>query len=122
SVYQQELTVAGRVTDNLNTPLAGVSIALKGNDRIVTSTDENGLYVLRVPNDQSVIVVSYVGFETQEILVGGQSELDVVLEKSDAEIDEVVVVAFGSQRKKELVGSMTTINPSELRVPSSNLT
>lgn len=122
SVYQQELTVAGRVTDNLNTPLAGVSIALKGNDRIVTSTDENGLYVLRVPNDQSVIVVSYIGFETQEILVGGQSELDVVLEKSDAEIDEVVVVAFGSQRKKELVGSMTTINPSELRVPSSNLT
>src|SRR5690606_26635386 len=122
SVYQQELTVAGRVTDSLNTPLAGVSIALKGDERVATSTDENGLYVLRVPNDQAVIVVSYVGFVTQEILVGGQAELDVVLERSDEEIDEVVVVAFGSQRKRELVGSMSTVNPSELRVPSSNLT
>src|SRR5690606_6133797 len=74
------------------------------------------------PNENATLVISYVGFVSQEIVVGSAREINIVLEKSDKEIDEVVVVAFGSQRKKELVGAMTTINPSELRVPSSNLT
>ncbi len=122
SARQQEFAVAGRVTDSTGVAIVGASVALKESDRISTSTDENGMYVIRVPNTLSILVISYVGFESQEITVGDTREINVMLKKSDAEIDEVVVVAFGSQRKKELVGAMTTVNPSELRVPSSNLT
>lgn len=118
----QELTIVGRVTDSLGAAVAGVSVVLKEDNKISTSTDERGMYVIKVPNHQSTLIFSFIGFQSQEQVVATRKEIDIVLNKSESEIDEVVVVAFGSQRKKELVGAMTTINPSELKVPSSNLT
>src|SRR3546814_4677876 len=63
-----------------------------------------------------------IGFNTQEIPVGEKTVIDVTLLLSFDQLDDVVVVAFGTQKKKEVVGAVTTINPSELKVPSSNLT
>ncbi|MBD1421493.1 TonB-dependent receptor [Sphingobacterium chuzhouense] len=119
-VYQEQVRVNGLVVDSLGSPLSGVSVAMKNNSRVGTTTDLNGRYVLEVPSD-AVLVFSMVGYDSQEIAVKGKSVMDVVLNYATSGLEDVVVVAFGTQKKKEVVGAITTINPSELRVPSSNL-
>ena len=113
--------VTGSVKSEANEPLSGVSITLKSNERIGTITDPNGKFVLDLP-DSAVLIFSLVGYKTTELTVGDHSQLDVVMEEGDAKMDEVVIVAYGTQKKKEVVGAVTSINPSELKVPSSNLT
>src|SRR5690606_4349090 len=93
----------------------------KGNTRIGTTTDLNGRYVLEVPSD-AILVFSMIGFTTSEVSVVNKTVIDVKLEMSSSNLEDVVVVAFGTQKKKEVVGAVTTINPSELKIPSSNLT
>lgn len=114
--------VMGRVTDSLGTTLPGVSISLKGRPEVGTSTDTDGMYVLTVPDENAVLVVAMMGFATREVTVNGRKEINIVLSESNIALDEAVVVAFGTQKRKEMVGSVTSLNPSELRVPSSNLT
>lgn len=121
TMQQEPITVNGLVTDSLGTPLSGVSVAVKDNSRIGTTTDLNGRYVLEVPKD-AVLIFSMVGYNRQEIMLGNRSVLNVKMHYADSDIDEVVVVAYGTQKKSEVVGAMTTINPDELRIPSSNLT
>lgn len=120
--YGQEQTIVGKVTDTAGTALAGVSIMLKDNARIGSSTDADGLYVLQIPSLTGELVFSFVGFEPQEISIGNRKEINVTLQPSSDELDEAVVVAFGTQKRREMVGSVTSINPTELKVPSSNLT
>ncbi len=121
----QSKEVRGIVTDSLGTPLSGVSVIVKGTVNIGTQTDVNGRYILEIPNAgerEHILVFSLVGYSSTEKLIGTNSVIDVTLNEDSSEIDEVVVVAFGKQKKSELVGSVTSLNPSELRVPSSNLT
>lgn len=120
SIRQQKM-INGLVVDTGGVSLPGVSVAVKGNSQLGTTTDLNGRYVLQVP-ENTVLVFSMIGFDTQEIPVESQSVIDVVMQTSTSELSDVVVVAFGTQKKQDLVGSVTTINPSELKVPSSNLT
>src|SRR5690606_5646145 len=87
-----------------------------------TSTDLYGAYSITVPTGDIILVFSRVGFITQEISAQGKTEMSPVLIEEDRDLEEVVVVAYGTQKKKEVVGAMTSINPSELRIPSSNLT
>ncbi|TCD00243.1 SusC/RagA family TonB-linked outer membrane protein [Pedobacter psychroterrae] len=112
--------VKGTVRDSTGV-IPGVSVAVKGT-RIGTTTDQNGKYILDVPEANAVLVFSMVGFETQEIAVNGKETIDVTMVSSDKGLDEVVVVAFGKQKKTDMVGSVTSIKPSDLKVPSSNLT
>src|SRR5690606_7337277 len=70
----------------------------------------------------TTLVFSMVGFDPQEIVIGNQTSIDVTLQVSSTQLDEAVVVAFGTQKRTDLIGSVTSINPSELKVPSSNLT
>src|SRR5690606_15227848 len=118
---QEEIRVNGLVVDSTGAPLTGVSVVVKGSPIIGTTTDLNGRYVLEVP-EGAVLVFSMIGFATQEIPVGEKTIIDVTLLLSLDQLDNVVVVAFGTQKKKEVVGAVTTITPSELKVPSSNLT
>ena len=114
------IDVRGTVRDSVGV-VPGVSVSLKGT-KIGTTTDQNGKYVLDLPNSVGTLVFSMVGFHSQEVPIAGRSVVDVVLKSSDTGLDEVVVVAFGKQKKTDLVGSVTSIKPSELKVPSSNLT
>src|SRR5690606_22191527 len=93
---------------------------VKDKSNVGTTTDLNGRYVLEVSSD-AVLIFSMVGFDSQEIAVKGKSVVDVALNYATSGLEDVVVVAFGTQKKKEVVGAITTINPGELRVPSSNL-
>jgi TonB-linked SusC/RagA family outer membrane protein len=85
-------------------------------------TDFDGGYTLKVPSENSVLEFSFVGFITKTIELDGRSEINIALVTNEESLGEVVVVGFGTQKKSDLVGSVATINPSELRAPSSNLT
>lgn len=113
--------IRGTVRDTVG-PLPGVSIAVKGKTQIGTTTDLNGKYILDVVDESAVVVFSMVGFVTQEIPVRGKSVINVTLKPSNNQLEETVIVAFGKQKKESVIGSITTINPGELKVPSSNLT
>jgi len=119
---KQSKEIRGGVVDTSGTPLPGVSVTVKGYTSVGTTTDMNGRYILDVPEGGEILTFSMVGFESQEIKIGDQSVIDIRLVEAPGQLDEAVVVAFGKQKRTDLIGSVTSINPSELKVPSSNLT
>lgn len=118
--FVRRTDISGSVRDSIGV-IPGVSVVVKGT-RIGTQTDQNGKYILDVKDKNAVLVFSMVGFQTQEIPLNGREVINVVLKASDSGLDEVVVVAFGTQKKTDLVGAVTSIKPADLKVPSSNLT
>ena len=104
-------TVSGKVTDDTGEGLPGVNVVVKGTTTGVT-TDLDGNYQLSV-EDGATLVFSYVGFETQEIEVGSRTSIDVTLSGA-TELDEVVVVAYGTSTKKDFTGSVQTVNSGDL--------
>ncbi len=118
---QEKLAVNGIVTNEEGKPLVGVSIKIKGQSLKGTTTDLNGRYVLEI-NKGETVVFTMVSYQTVEIANVVDAKLDVSMELASSQIDDVVVVAFGTQKKKEVIGAMTSVNPSDLKVPSSNLT
>jgi len=121
AAHIQKIEIRGTVSDSIG-PIPGVSIVVKNQTSVGTTSDLNGRYILDVPNENAILVFSMVGFESQEIPVKGRSVIDVTLNVSTSQLEEAVVVAFGTQKRTDLVGSVTSINPSELKVPASNLT
>ena len=114
--------ISGRVLDENGEGLPGVSILVKGTQR-GTSTDLQGRFNLSIPSQGEVILVlSFVGYETAEVPVGNRTNLEISMKVDAKSLDEVVVVAFGEQKKESVVSAISTIRPTELRVPSSNLT
>jgi TonB-linked SusC/RagA family outer membrane protein len=113
--------VRGTITDSTG-PVSGVTVSVKGRPGIGTQSDNNGKYILEVPKGTTVLEFSNVGYTAQEITIGSRAVINVVMSKSSAQMNEVVVVAFGKQKKTDVVGSVTTIKPGELKIPSSNLT
>lgn len=114
--------VRGQVSDSTGAAMPGVTIIVKGSPSIGTTTDINGKYILEVPDNTLVLVYSMIGFAPKEVPLNGRSVINVELLPANNQLGETVVVAFGKQKKESVVGSITTINPSELKVPSSNLT
>ncbi|MGN6342195.1 MAG: SusC/RagA family TonB-linked outer membrane protein [Ginsengibacter sp.] len=113
--------VRGTVSDSSGI-LANVSVYVKNQPNIGTATDQNGKYVLDVPDDNAILVFEMTGYETVELPVKGKTVINAFMKISHQGLDEVVVVAYGKQKKQSVVGSITTINPQELKIPSSNLT
>jgi TonB-linked SusC/RagA family outer membrane protein len=113
--------IRGTVSDTVG-PLPGVSVYVKGKKEIGTVTDLNGKYILDVLDESAVVIFSMVGYVNHEVAVKGKSVIDVVLKAADNTLNETTIVAFGTQKKESVIGSITTINPAELKVPSSNLT
>lgn len=114
--------VRGTVTDATG-PLPGVAVTLKSNPSQGVTTDLSGKYILDVPDENAVLVFRMVGFENVEMPVAGKEVIHVEMKVSSSQLGEVVVMAFGEKRgTNEMVGSVTTISPSQLKVPSSNLT
>jgi hypothetical protein len=109
----QTRIVGGVVTDEGNEPLIGVSVVAKGTTN-GTMTDTDGNYSLNVPDGNSTLVVSYVGFKTQEIEVGNQTTIHIKLEELNKELDEVVVVGYGVQKKINLTGSVVAVQSDKI--------
>jgi TonB-linked SusC/RagA family outer membrane protein len=107
-----DINVSGRVTDADGVPLAGTTIQVKGTTA-GTIADADGNYRLTVPDD-ATLIFSFVGYETQEIAVAGQNVINVTLVQVVAELGEVVVVGYGSVRKSDLTGAISSVKPAEL--------
>ena len=121
SVSQKKRLLQGLVKDKQGNPIIGASIQLKNTGTGVI-TDLDGLFQIQVTDKNSVIVISYIGYVTQEISVGDRSSITVQLKEDTKSLEEVVVTAFGATQKKEtMVGSIQQVRPAELKVPSSSL-
>src|SRR5690606_11049848 len=121
SMAQNERQIKGVVQDTLGNPISGVTIKVS-QPEFITQSDNRGDFLINRVNSSSVVTFTFKGYEDQSITVGNQNFLQVILKESNTNIDEVVVVAFGTQKKSEVGGSVSTIKPGNLRVPSSNLT
>ena len=118
---QQDIRIVGNVSDNYGDLLPGVSVVIRGTT-IGINTDTNGEFSINVPSDTSVLIFSYIGYKKQEITVGSRRFISVTLQEDVAELGEVTVVAFGQQKKESVIGSITTVNVADLKMPTSNLT
>lgn len=118
---QNNLTITGHVKDDNNEPLIGVSIIVKGTTNGVV-TDYDGNFSIKVDSKQDVLVFSYIGFTSQEVTVGENTVLNVVLKDDTKLLDEVVVVGYGTQRKSDLTGGISTIDADKIAsMPATSL-
>jgi len=120
--FAQERRVTGKVTSGPDSaPLAGVNVALKGGTR-GTTTDASGQYTLAVPSGDAALVFSAVGYTRQEVAVGSRTTLDVTLAVEDRQLDEVVVVGYGTVKKSDLTGSLAQVKAKDLTsFPTTNV-
>ncbi|WP_175609848.1 SusC/RagA family TonB-linked outer membrane protein [Zobellia uliginosa] len=105
-------TIRGIVTDKNKVPLLGANIIEKGTTN-GTQTDFDGNFTLNVSDENAILIVSYIGFSTKEIVLNGRTDITIVLEENAAGLDEVVVVGYGEVRKKDATGSIISIKPDE---------
>ncbi len=110
---QVDKTVRGRVRDEKGEGLAGVSILVKGTQQ-GTVSDGTGAYSLSVPDDNATLVFSFVGYTSQEIVVGNRSAIDISLKVDEKGLEEVVVVGYSTQKRVNLTGSVATVTSQEL--------
>lgn len=124
SAYAQSLTVTGKVIDSEGYEVIGGSVTIKGAAGVGTVTDVNGNYSLKV-NDASkdVLVFSYVGMTSQEVKVDGRSVIDVTLKADAVMLEEVVAIGYATVKRKDLTGSVASVNSKELsKVSTSDIT
>ncbi|HEY0896625.1 MAG TPA: SusC/RagA family TonB-linked outer membrane protein [Sphingobacteriaceae bacterium] len=111
--WAQTRTVNGKVTDKQDgSPLIGVSVKVK-NSATGTSTDVNGAFTLTVPENASALVFTYIGYTTQEVSIAGKSTVNVSLATDQTTLNEVVVVGYGSQKKSDVTGGVTSLGPKD---------
>jgi len=117
----QVIDVRGTVTDDKGTPLAGATIRVKGSNQ-ATAADRNGVFTINNLKPDAILIVSYTGFIQQEISIGTGSQLSIVLKEDLANLEEVVVVGYGTQRKVNLTGAVSSIDAKSIENrPVSNL-
>lgn len=115
----RELRVSGKVTSAAGVPLSGVSVTIKGSS-VGTVTDDNGDYALTVPDDATLQFTS-VGYQPVEERVNGRSSINVTMQAAETSLNEVVVVGYSTQRKRDLTGSVTSVKGDEVaKMPNTN--
>jgi TonB-linked SusC/RagA family outer membrane protein len=107
-----QISVQGKVIDNNGQALSGVSVLVK-NTSNGTTTDNTGSFSISVPDTKSILVFSYVGFPTQEMEVGSKTTLDVTLSALSGQLNEVVVVGYGTLKRKEVTSAVATVNAAQ---------
>jgi TonB-linked SusC/RagA family outer membrane protein len=116
------IPIRGKVTDPKGTPLAGVSVIEKGT-RNGTVTDVNGNYRIEVASNKAVLTFRFVGFGSQDLEVGSKTVLNLSLVEANAQLNEVVVVAYGTQKKASVTGAISSVKGTELaQAPVANIT
>lgn len=106
ALAQQKVT--GKVKDSSGEPVIGASVVVKGNNTMGTITDFDGNFMLDVPA-KSVLVISYIGYVTQEVPTAGKNSLEIVLKEDTKTLDEVVVIGYGTQRKGDVTSSVVSV-------------
>jgi TonB-linked SusC/RagA family outer membrane protein len=118
--YAQNRSVSGTITDNIGKPIVGASITVKGT-KLGTTTNNDGVFQFSVTAAAKTLLINYIGFEAQEIAIAPNIG-KIALKPKDASLDEVVVVAYGTQKKEALAGSVGTIKAQDIeKRPLSNV-
>ena len=121
TIVLQNRKVEGVVVDETGEPIIGVNVRIKGNSTLGAITDYDGKFVINA-SEKDILILSYIGYKTQEVKVGNQKSLRIKMKEDSETLGEVVVTAFGTGQKKEsIVGSIQTVRPNDLKVPSANL-
>ena len=121
NLFSQEKIISGVVNDVYGNPIPGVNILEESQKQNGTVTDFDGNFTISI-NNESLLIFSYIGFITKKVDSKDKINLEVTLEEDLLGLDEVTVVAYGTQKKASVIAAVTSINPEELRVPTSNLT
>jgi len=121
NVYGQVFTVSGTITDDAGETLPGVSVNVKGTTQGVVA-DVNGRYSINIQNEEAVLIFSFIGFANQEIAVGDRRIIDVKMSEAANELEEVVIVGYGTQRLKDMTGSAVAVKMDELlQLPGTSI-
>jgi len=102
-----QVTVSGKVTD-VNGPVPGANVSIKGTNK-GTQTDFNGNYSIEIIDQDAILEISFIGYQRQEIPINSQKTIDIMLQMDQEALDQVVVVGYGSQLKREVTGSLQSI-------------
>jgi TonB-linked SusC/RagA family outer membrane protein len=117
----RDITVSGKVVDAKGNSLPGVNIKIKGTAQGV-ATDVNGAFSIKVADDNAILVFSFIGFTTQEIPVNSNRQINVTLQEQSSSLNEVVVVGYGTQRKGDVTGAISSVSGDVLKdQPGANL-
>ena len=106
-----QTTVKGKITDNQNNPLPGASVLIKGTTK-GAMTDFDGLFSIDVPKTPSTLIISYLGFTSKEVVITNQNNITVVLESSSEQLEEIVIIGYGSSTKSDVTAAITTVKPN----------
>ncbi len=116
----QNRTISGTVKDEKGQPMPGVSVVVKGTTT-GTVTDADGMFTLSVPSDTKALQFSFIGMKTQEVDISGKTNVNVILEELTVSLGEVVAIGYGSVRKADLTGAVTSVNAKDFdKVPASS--
>lgn len=119
---QSGIKITGKVIDASKMEVIGANVMVKGTS-VGVITDLNGEYTITVPDEKSVLVFSFVGYRSQEQIVGKKRKIDILLEDDSKALDEVVVIAYGTQSKATLTGALSSIDSKELiKSPVASIT
>ena len=110
---QRAISITGRVTDDKKQPLPGVTVKIK-NAPQVTITNADGVFTLSAPDQNTVLVFSFVGFENQEVTIGKVTFMNITLKEQNTGLNEIVVVGFGTQKKRDLTGAVSSLKTKDL--------
>lgn len=120
-MFAQTRTVKGKVIDKANEPLIGVAVNIKNTSQ-GSITDFEGNYSIQVNTENAVLVFSYIGYDKQEIKVGARNVIDVVMHEASIALDQVVVVGYGTSKRGDVTGSISSIDAAEIKkVPVVNV-
>lgn len=114
----QQLTVTGTVTD-ANGPMVGVTVIEKGNETNGVMTDIDGKYSIKVPASAEIVFES-IGYQSQTVKVGSKTVINVKMEESTQRLDDVVVTAYGTQKRASIVGAIQSVEPENLDVGTTS--
>ena len=113
--------VTGRITDTRNTPLPNVTVQEKGTSN-GTSTKEHGTFSMNVSSENAILVISSVGFADQEVPVNGHHTIDIVLQENVADLNQVIVIGYGTQKRSDVTGSVVSVPKARLsQLPVTNI-
>ncbi|MGB2273712.1 MAG: SusC/RagA family TonB-linked outer membrane protein [Flavicella sp.] len=113
-VWAQKTLVTGTVLSEAGDPLPGVTVLSKGGKAIGTSTDFDGNFELKIAKNVVSLEFSYMGFDTQEVAVNGKTTFSITMKETSNELEEVVVVGFGTQKRKDITGAIASVKAAEL--------
>jgi TonB-dependent starch-binding outer membrane protein SusC len=121
-IFAQQKTISGKVMDaTAGQPVIGSTVSVKGSKQ-ATQTNNDGTFTLSVPNSAKTLVISSIGFETQDISINGQTQISVLLKTATSSLNEVVVVGYGTQRRRDVTGSISSVNAATIeKVPVTTL-